>query len=70
LLTARLRGDLGAALAGRGRQAILDELRRIIFDGDVPSGGPVRPELPSRVAGSAEHSRLPRPAARLSRVAT
>jgi DNA-binding GntR family transcriptional regulator len=37
LLIARLRGDLGE-LAGSGQQVILDELRRVILDGDAPPG--------------------------------
>src|SRR6478609_7170544 len=36
-LIARLRGDLGD-LAGSGQQVILDELRRVILDGDAPPG--------------------------------
>lgn len=37
VLIARLRGDLGE-LAGCGQQVILDELRRVILDGDAPPG--------------------------------
>src|SRR6478609_662863 len=36
-LIARLRGDLGE-LTGSGQQVILDELRRVILDGDAPPG--------------------------------
>ena len=38
LLIARLRGDLGDEPPGSGQQVILDELRRVILDGDVPPG--------------------------------
>jgi DNA-binding GntR family transcriptional regulator len=38
LLVARLRGEIGDELAGSGQQVILDELRRVILDGDVPPG--------------------------------
>src|SRR6476620_692925 len=37
LLIARLRGDL-ADVTGSGQQVILDELRRVILDGDAPPG--------------------------------
>jgi DNA-binding GntR family transcriptional regulator len=37
VLIARLRGDLGD-LAGSGQPVILDELRRVILDGDAPPG--------------------------------
>ena len=37
VLIARLRGDLGD-LTGSGQQVILDELRRVILDGDAPPG--------------------------------
>ena len=38
LLIARLRGDLGDEPTGSGQQAILDQLRRVILDGDVLPG--------------------------------
>jgi DNA-binding GntR family transcriptional regulator len=38
LLIARLRGDLGDGVTGSGQQTILDELRRVILDGDAPPG--------------------------------
>jgi DNA-binding GntR family transcriptional regulator len=38
VLIARLRGDLGHDRPGSGQQVILDELRRIILDGDAPPG--------------------------------
>ena len=38
VLIARLRGDAGHGRAGSGQQAILDELRSIILDGDAPPG--------------------------------
>lgn len=38
LLVARLRGDLGEDLSGSGQEVILDELRRVILDGDAPPG--------------------------------
>lgn len=38
LLIARLRGDLGDERSGSGQQVILDELRRVILDGDAPPG--------------------------------
>jgi DNA-binding GntR family transcriptional regulator len=38
LLIARLRGDLSSGISGAGQQVILDELRRVILDGDAPPG--------------------------------
>ena len=38
VLVARLRGELGNESAGSGQPVILDELRRVILDGDVPPG--------------------------------
>src|SRR6478752_8131531 len=38
VLISRLRGDLGDDPTGSGQQVILDELRRVILDGDAPPG--------------------------------